>query len=162
MLGATTKKASDTIGTQDPTPGQVKSSHHWWQKEITGGAPQNPSWGDSYVVMRILIKELRELVRDVINENEFDDELNVINVGDLVDVDLDEIGILPVRVLELVDDVNAISGPRGEPRGPGAKFYGPGFVGEIDPRSGESGEIVCSLRDVVRGSKAKYYFVDEE
>ncbi len=106
---------------------------------------------------RMTLKELRVIVRRLV-ETELDDELNTIKVGDVVDVDVDEIGTLPVRVIELVDDVNAAAGPRGEPNGPGADFYGPGFVGEIDPSSGESGTLVFSMNQVMPGSKAKGYF----
>jgi len=105
---------------------------------------------------RMTLKELRVIVRRLV-ETELDDELNTIKVGDVVDVDVDEIGTLPVRVIELVDDVNAAAGPRGEPNGPGADFYGPGFVGEIDPSSGESGTLVFSMNQVMPGSKAKGY-----
>ena len=72
----------------------------------------------------------------------------MIKVGDVVDVDVDEIGILPVRVLELVNDVNVESGDP-DPRNPDA-FRGPGFVGEIDPNSGESGQMVFSLNQIVK------------
>jgi hypothetical protein len=101
--------------------------------------------------MRIRVKELKKLIREAL-----EDELNTIEVGDVVDVDVDEIGTLPVRVLELVDDVNAVAGEP-DPRNPDA-FKGPGFVGEIDPSSGESGTMVFSMNQVMPGSKAKGYF----
>lgn len=104
--------------------------------------------------MRVTVGELKRLIRE---ETEADD-LNTLEVGDMVDVDVDEIGTLPVRVVELVDDVNVVAGPRGDPNGPGAEFYGPGFVGEIDPASGESGTLVFSMNQVMPGSKMKSYF----
>lgn len=109
------------------------------------------------MMKRVTLKELRVIVRRLV-ENEIEDELERVEVGDMVDVDVDEIGTLPVRVIELVDDVNAAAGPRGEPNGPGAEFYGPGFVGEIDPASGESGTLVFSMNQVMPGSKMKGYF----
>lgn len=106
---------------------------------------------------QVSLKELRVIVRRLV-ENELDAELETVEVGDVVDVDVDEIGTLSVRVLELVDDVNAVSGPRGAEHGPGADFHGPGFVGEIDPASGESGQLVFSMNQVLPGSKMKGYF----
>jgi len=98
------------------------------------------------------LKALRKAIAEAL-EN---DDLNSIEVGDVVEVDLDEIGILPVRVIELFDDVNAVAGGEA-PRNPG-EFSGPGFLGEIDPESGESGRMVFSLNQVLPGSKAKGYF----
>ena len=102
-------------------------------------------------VMRIRVGELKKLIREAL-----DDEMNTLEVGDVVDVDLDEIGTLSVRVIELVDNVNDAAGEP-DPRAPG-KFTGPGFVGEIEAGQGESGTMVFSLNDVVPGSKAKGYF----
>jgi len=86
-----------------------------------------------------------------------DDELNAIEPGDMVDVDIPTVGVVPVRVQRLVGDVNAVAGPP-DPREPDV-FVGPGFYGEIDPNfKYESGEGVFSLNQVVPGSKAKYYF----
>jgi hypothetical protein len=102
--------------------------------------------------MKISVKQLKRLIKESIE----DDDLNSVEVGDVVDVSVDEMGILPVRVIELVDDVNASAGPE-DPRSPG-EFSGPGFVGEIDPESGESGQLVFSLNQVLPGSKAKGYF----
>lgn len=107
------------------------------------------------MMKKVTLRELRAIVRRLV-EHQLDDELNTVEVGDTVDVDVDEIGILPVRVLELVDDVNTVAGPE-DSRKPG-KFSGPGFVGEIDPESGESGRLVFSMNQVLPGSKAKGYF----
>ena len=104
---------------------------------------------------RVTLKELRVIVRRIV-ESQLDDELERVEVGDLVDVDVDEIGTLPVRVISMVDDVNKEAGPP-DPRNPEA-FTGPGFVGEIDPSSGESGTMVFSLNQVMPGSKMKGYF----
>lgn len=103
----------------------------------------------------VTLKELRVIVRRLV-EAELDDDLNTVEVGDVVDVHMDEVGTLPVRVIELVDDVNAEAGAA-DPRNP-SDFTGPGFVGEIDPESGESGTLVFSMNQVVPGSKAKGYF----
>ena len=104
---------------------------------------------------RVTLKELRVIVRRMV-ENQLDDELERVEVGDMVDVDVDEIGTLPVRVISMVDDVNKEAGPP-DPRNPRA-FSGPGFVGEIDPSSGESGTMVFALSQVMPGSKMKGYF----
>lgn len=101
--------------------------------------------------MRIRVRELKKLIKESL-----EDELNTLEVGDVVDVDLDEVGRLSVRVVELVDDVNAIAGEP-DPRTP-HRFEGPGFVGEVEPGQDESGEMVFSMNDVVPGSKAKGYF----
>jgi hypothetical protein len=101
------------------------------------------------------LRELRRVVRRLI-ESELGSEMNSVEVGDVVDVDVDEVGIIPVRVIELVDDVNKIAGEP-DPRQPDI-FMGPGFVGEIDPSSGESGTLVFSMNQVVPGSKARGYF----
>lgn len=117
---------------------------------------------------KLTIGQLRSVLIETIKEDELQDEspadfdleadLDKLEVGDVVDVDVDEIGIMPVRVIEFVDDVNKDAGPRGKPNGPGYNFHGPGFVGEIDPSSGESGTLVCALSQVLPGSKAKGYF----
>jgi len=99
------------------------------------------------------LKVIRKLITEALDS---EDDLNSIEVGDVVDVDSDEMGTVSVRVIELVDDVNAHAGEP-DPRNPG-DFTGPGFVGEIDPESGESGTLVFSLNQVVPGSKAKGYF----
>lgn len=104
---------------------------------------------------RVTLKELRVIVRRLV-ETELDDELERVEVGDMVDVDVDEIGTLPVRVIKMVDDVNKEAGEP-DPRRPDV-FVGPGFVGEIDPSSGESGTMVFSLNQVMPGSKMKGYF----
>jgi len=112
---------------------------------------------------RMSLGELRETIRRLV-ENELDDELNTVEVGDLVDVDVDEIGTLPVRVIELLDDVRDATGfvPNDPSQRPNKymddMFEGPGFVGEIDPTSGESGQMVFSLKQVMPGSKMKGYF----
>jgi hypothetical protein len=103
--------------------------------------------------MKITVRALRRIIKEALDVNS---ELNTIEIGDLVDVMVDEMGILPVRVIELVDDVNAEAGAPDD-RSPD-EFTGPGFVGEIDPTSGESGQLVFSLKQVVPGSKAKGYF----
>jgi hypothetical protein len=108
--------------------------------------------------MKITIGNLKRLIKESV-EN---DEINTIEVGDLVDVDVEELGILKVRVTELVDDVQVATGYM--KNDPTARvnmddvFNGPGFVGDIDPDSGESGELVFSANQIVPGSKAKYYF----
>lgn len=85
------------------------------------------------------------------------DDVNTIEVGDMVDVDVDTMGILPVRVIELLDDVSQYGSQ--DPRNPDwVTMSGPGFVGKIDPSSGEDGELVFALDQVVQGSKAKYFF----
>jgi len=109
--------------------------------------------------MKISLRELRCVIKKLVKES-VEEELNAIEVGDVVDVEDDEMGIVSVRVLELVDDVNQAAGAP-DPRNPGA-FVGPGFVGEIDPDSGESGTLVFSLNQVVPGSKAKGYFPKDE
>lgn len=112
---------------------------------------------------RVTLSELRVIIRKLI-ESEFDEELNTVEVGDLVDVDVDEIGTLPVRVIELLDDVRAATGfvPNDPAQRPNPysdeMFQGPGFVGEIDPTSGESGQMVFSLKQVMPDSKMKGYF----
>lgn len=102
---------------------------------------------------------LRAIIRGIIAEElakDDADDLNSIEVGDVVDVHVDEVGILPVRVIELIDDVTAVASGV-DPRSPN-EFIGPGFLGEIDPESGESGRLVFSLKQVLPGSKAKGYF----
>lgn len=109
---------------------------------------------------QVTLKELRVIVRRLVEatlDDELDHELNTVEVGDLVDVDVDEIGTMSVRVIELVDDVNVAAG-EAAPTGPGADFSGPGFVGEIDPRWGEGGTLVFSMNQVMPGSKMKGYF----
>ncbi len=109
--------------------------------------------------MKTTLGKLRDHIKRALTENsdaQINDEFNTVEVGDIVDVDVDEIGILPVRVLELVDDVENVSGPE-DFRKPG-EFSGTGFVGEIDPDSGESGTLVFSMNQVLPGSKAKGYF----
>lgn len=94
-----------------------------------------------------------------------DDELEV---GDVVDVDTEHMGTVKVRVIELVPDVRDATGyMENDPtaRHPGddhmdVVYQGPGFVGDIDPESGESGELVFSLGQVVPNSKLKYSGVD--
>lgn len=106
--------------------------------------------------------KFRELIRRLVNEaleEDPQDDINSIEVGDVVEVEMNEIGTLPVRVIELVDDVRkAIGMPDNERPG----FKGPGFVGEIDPDSGESGSLVFSLQQVIPGSKAKGYFPKDD
>lgn len=77
-------------------------------------------------------------------------DLVTLQVGDLVDVDCDEVAFSRVRVLRIVEDVNAEAGPP-DPRNP-KKFAGPGFVGKTD-----EGELVFSLNDVIPWSKARYF-----
>jgi hypothetical protein len=97
---------------------------------------------------------LRMFVREAIESSEInvDDDVNSIEVGDVVDVDVTEMGIEKVRVVSLVDDVNAEAGEPDE-RDP-ETFTGPGFIG-VDEHGDE---LVYSLNQVVQGSKAKYYF----
>jgi len=108
---------------------------------------------------RVRLSELRSIVKSIV-ESELDDDMNVIEVGDVVEVDNEFMGILTVRVIELVDDVlKAVGAEPGEDLGAGAEgFHGPGFVGEIDPESGESGRLVFPLNHVLPGSKMKGYF----
>lgn len=92
--------------------------------------------------MKMLIKELSE------------PELNSIQIGDMLDVDMEYEGIYRVRVTELLDDVSSRSGLDSEP----------GFVGKIekapqDPPN-EGVELVFGLSHIVPGSKAKYFFPD--
>ena len=98
-------------------------------------------------MMRIRYRRLIRLIESIV-----EDELNTIEVGDLVDVDTNEDSFSGVRVVELVDDVNSVAGDP-DLRDP-SSFYGPGFVGET--RDGD--ELVFSLRQVVPGSKASYFF----
>ncbi len=109
--------------------------------------------------MKITLREFRSLVRRLV-ESELDDEMSAVEVGDVIDVDQEVMGIMSVRVIELVPDVRkAVGMPADEDLGPGHEtFSGPGFVGEIDPESGESGQMVFSLGQVLPGSKAKGYF----
>lgn len=112
---------------------------------------------------RMSLGKLRETIRRLV-ESELDDELNTIEIGDVVDVDHDGLGTLPVRVIEFVDDVRAATGyiendPKHMPNSHmDMVFRGPGFVGEIDPSSGESGRLVFSMNQVMPGSKMKGYF----
>lgn len=87
-------------------------------------------------------------------ENIASDDLTSIEVGDLVDVDAGEVAFPGVRVLELVDDVNSVAGPPDERD---MSFSGPGFIGETD-----EGQLVFSFKQVVPGSKSKYFFDDSE
>lgn len=105
------------------------------------------------------LSELREIIRTLI-ESELDDELNTIEVGDIVDVDAEYMGTVPVRVLELVDDVREATGVvfADDEEAFYRDYVGPGFVGEIDSTSGESGRLVFSLKQVVPGSKMRGYF----
>lgn len=109
--------------------------------------------------MRITVKQLKRLIIESI-----EDDLGTVEVGDVLDVDTEYAGRLSVRVIELVDDVRAVTGyqPGDKRYMPDAHtdrvFQGPGFVGDIDPSSGESGKLVFSLQQVVPGSKAKGYF----
>jgi len=115
--------------------------------------------------MKITLRQLRNIINEEVKRLSesspvnHDSDINVVEVGDMVDVDTEYMGTLPVRVTELVDDVNAVAGSNeDDPTGVPGNFSGPGFVGEIDPDSGEGGELVFSLNQVVPGSKAKYYF----
>lgn len=111
--------------------------------------------------MKMSVGELKRLVREAAeSEGDGDGDLNTLEVGDMVDVDNDLIGTVPVRILGFVDDVRkAVGMPDDEHVHPGDElFKGPGFEGEIDPSSGESGKLVFSLDQVMPGSKAKYYF----
>jgi hypothetical protein len=83
--------------------------------------------------------------------------MNDIEVGDIVDVDADEIAYQGVRVLELVPDVRQASGVLGDDEPHDRSFRGPGFLGKT-----EEGDLLFSLRQVVSGSKDKYYFGDSE
>lgn len=90
---------------------------------------------------------------------DLESELNNLEVGDVVDVDQETMGTLPVRILAFVDDVNEETGVMHDPNAPGYEdFKGPGFIGEIDPSSGESGTMVFALTQVMPGSKIKGYF----
>ena len=94
------------------------------------------------------MKSLREMLED-----------DSLEVGDLVDVDTEYMGVIPVRVLKFVDDVRVQVGmPADEDLGPGYEhFHGPGFVGEIESDY-ESGTMVFSLGQIVKGSKEKHHF----
>lgn len=108
---------------------------------------------------KVTLREFRQLVRRIV-EAQLDDELNTIEVGDVVDVDQDTMGTMSVRVIELVPDVRKAVGMGADANEHPSdeEFRGPGFVGEIDPDSGESGSLVFSLNQVLPGSKAKGYF----
>lgn len=107
---------------------------------------------------RVTLAEVRSIVRRLIEDvldDEIADEMNTLQVGDVVDTMGDEFGdFTGVHVVELVDDVNAVAGPRGEPGGEGADFHGPGFIG-LTP---EGDEVVFALSQVVPDSKLKGYF----
>lgn len=102
---------------------------------------------------------IRELVKEA-QEPDLDAELNTVEVGDKVDVEMDALGTLPVRVLKMVPDVRreVSMHPDKNEHPSDESFKGPGFVGEIDPASGESGTLVFALKQVLPGSKMKYYF----
>lgn len=112
--------------------------------------------------MRITVRQLKQVIRESIDE--ITDELNTIEIGDVVEVDTEWGGILTVRVVELVDDVRSATGytPGDPSHMPDAHtdevFQGPGFVGEIDSREGESGQLVFSAEQIMPGSKAQGYF----
>lgn len=110
-------------------------------------------------MIKTTLKVLNEVVRRLV---ENDEDIDTVTVGDMVDVDTEEMGILPVRVVELVDDVQHATGwdPNSQDKYShhAVNFTGPGFVGEIDPSSGESGQLVFSANQVVPGSKVKYFF----
>jgi len=109
--------------------------------------------------MKLTVGQLRSIMVEALREGELDDELNTLEVGDMVDVDGPGMGIVPVRITRLVDDVEAETGIERDTSNPDDEFFeGPGFVGDIDPASGEGGELVFSLHQVMPGSKAKYYF----
>jgi hypothetical protein len=81
--------------------------------------------------------------------------------GDKVDVYLPDsftTSKSAVRVIELVDDVlNATGATAADSHElDSIDFTGPGFVGEFDEDSGESGQLVFSLHQIVPGSKEKY------
>lgn len=80
------------------------------------------------------------------------DELVTLQVGDLVDFDMECNGIYTVRVEEIVDDVSELT-PQGSE---------PGIVGRIcyadhDPAY-EGCEVVVGQSSILIKSKAKYFF----
>jgi len=110
---------------------------------------------------------VRALVRKLIKESilrehgdEFEPaEIETVEVGDLVDVMGGESDFAKVRVIELVDDVRSATGmpPDEDDMHSGGAFSGSGFVGSTD-----EGELVFSMKQIVPGSKAKYYFPSME
>ena len=104
--------------------------------------------------MKIKIKDIKRIIKEEVNQSEsIEDDVGTLQVGDIVDTMGDEFGDFEgVRVLELVDDVEAVTGV--EPDNMSTNFKGPGFVG-LTP---EGDELVFTLDQVVPGSKLKGYF----
>lgn len=104
--------------------------------------------------MKIKIKDIKRLIKEAINPPEsVEDDIGTLQVGDIVDTMGDEFGDFEgVRILELVDDVQAVTGV--EPDNTSTNFEGPGFVG-LTP---EGDQLVFTLDQVVPGSKLKGYF----
>lgn len=100
-------------------------------------------------------------LKSLLGEGYFPDTAQV-QPGDKVDVYLPDSFMTQqsaVRVVELVDNVFDATGV--EPAvdsnvEDSIDFDGPGFVGEFDEDSGEAGQLVFSLHQVVPGSKEKY------
>lgn len=98
---------------------------------------------------------------------------DMLEPGDLVDVMTDTEGYEAVRVERIVPDVRAAAGLvpiEDDPSDrdyPGAQdFTGPGFVGtirtEMNDGSFDEEQMVFSLKQVVPGSKVKYYFPEDD
>lgn len=111
--------------------------------------------------MKIKIRNLKRIIK----ENMGVDSHNL-EVGDLVDVDLEEAGFIPqVRVLELTSDVRSSAGLVSRDEDPthdiGSDFDGPGFLGYVEGDNYENvqgEEMWFSLKQIVPGSRLNYYF----
>ncbi len=107
--------------------------------------------------LKISVGELRRVVREAFE----DVDLNTVEVGDVVDVDMEYEGRMTVRVVELLDDVDLPSDDLEH-----TFTHEPGFVGRLeyptDKIKSMDEELTFPLSAVVPGSKAKGYFPSSE
>ncbi len=108
--------------------------------------------------MKTTIRNIKLMINEAIE--------NKIVPGDLVDVDTGEGACYKIRVLKLISDVRKEAGLSKDETWPGSEdFTGPGFVGVGTGDEGDWGKDeqgVFSLKQVIPGSKLKYFFPSEE
>lgn len=128
------------------------AAREWEEHEAEASAARMSSSGrpfESKLSLKTLISEINH-------------EIPEIQPGDKVDVYLPDSFMThsaPVRVVELVDDVFNATGTSpatDDASEESIDFTGPGFVGEFDEESGETGQLVFALNQIVPGSKEKY------
>ena len=119
--------------------------------------------------MKITVKNLKRVIKEAIEMSELDQsDSEDIQVGDLVDVDLEYEGVQKkIRVERMIPDVNQkFSDSRLEAEIEPYNFHGPGFIGISEDESGsdwnKGARGIFSLLQVVPGSKLKYFFPEED